>query len=146
MQNNLSPGFISVEEAVKLIASDTRSNPVVDVNFMLNNIPFLRVNGNFNIKLLRRNEKGAVVENGSKFVQIANEWELAQLKHAIVEKKKELTGKDIDPETIGVRAMTTAIDEETNPQGRLSVNDKPMTKFGDPTTTGERNITKDGEY
>jgi len=139
---SLPAGFISIEDAVELIESDKRDNPVVDTAFMLRGLPYLRVNGNYNIKLLKRDENGRIVENGSKFVQIASEWERAQLEHAIVEhyKKTSRDHREIDPATIGLASLTTTIDEDKNPTGRLSVNDQPMTKYGDPTSGGEKTV------
>ena len=49
MNNNIPNGFISVEDAISLIESDTRSNAKVDTAFLLRNLPYLRVDGNYTI-------------------------------------------------------------------------------------------------
>lgn len=142
MQNNLPNGFVTIEEAIKLIESDTRKDPVVDTAFLVNGLPYLRVNGNYNIKLLSRNDDGKIVSKGNVYVQIKSEWERSNLEHAIIEHYKEtsLNHTVIDPEKIGIRSITTAKDEDTNPTGRAMVNPTPMTKFGDPTTGGTRDV------
>lgn len=112
MQEQLPVGFISVDDAIKLINSDTRSDAKVDTQFLLNNLPFLREDTNYNIKKLKtiktpagpRHEK-----NGCVFVHISNEYEKAILEHAIVEHYKEMSRTNIDPRQIGVHKVTTEV-------------------------------------
>lgn len=132
---NIPLGFITVEEAIKLIESDTRSNAKVDISFLLRNLPFLRVDGNYTIKKLRH-EKGRVVPDGEAFVHIDSDYRRAMLEHAIVEHYKQVTGREIDPNTIGLRTMTTAVDDEENPGGRVVRNKKSKTKMGDAIVSG----------
>ena len=136
MQNgNIPLGFISVEEAIKLIESDTRTNAKVNVSFLLRNLPFLRVDGNYTIKKLKH-ENGKVVPDGESFVHIDSDYHRAMLEHAIVEHYKQVTGREIDPNTIGLRTMTTAVDDEENPGGRVVRNKKSKTKMGDAIVSG----------
>lgn len=134
-------GFISIDEAIALIDKDTRTNAVVDADFLLRSLPYLRVNGNYNIKLLKNDGK-KIVSNGSVFVQIATEWDRSRLEHAIVEHYKRATGREVDPNTIGLRNLTTARDDKKNPSGRLIVDDKPMTNYGDSTEGGYREVNE----
>ena len=136
MENNLSNGFISVEGAIALIQKDTRTNATVDVAFLVKNIPWLEKNRNFTIKLLRH-ENGKIVENGIKYVAIENDYQKEMLKHAIVQHYKDLSGRDIDPETIGVRRITTAV-EDDNPKGRPRVNKTSKTNIGDTIMSEDR--------
>lgn len=135
-------GFITVDEAIALIEKDDRKNAVVDTRFLLRNLPYLRVNGNYNIKLLTRDDAGKIIDNGSAFVQIATEWDRSRLEHAIVKHYSDVTGREINPETIGLRSMTTAKDEDDNPTGVLKRNKKPMTKYGDSTNGGSKEVTE----
>lgn len=136
---NLPHGFVSVEEAIKLIESDTRKEPVVDVLFMVNNLPYLRVNGNFNIKLLTKKD-GKIVDNGSRFVQIESDFQRITLEHALTEHYKQATGKEIDPGQIGLSSITAAYDDNGGSTVQPRLNDKPMTKFGDPTIGGTQDV------
>ena len=133
--NNLPTGFISVEKAIELIQSDTRSNAKVDTAFLLRNLPYLRVDGNYTIKKLKH-ENGKVVEDGEEFVQIDSDYHRAMLEHAIVDHYKMVTGHDIDPEQIGIKKLSTAVDDEQNPQGRITRNKNSKTKIGDSLVSG----------
>lgn len=133
--NNLPNGFISVMDAIALIESDSRSDAKVDTAFLLRNLPYLRVDGNYNIKKLKH-ENGKVVEDGEVYVTVSSEYEKAMLEHAITEHYKNVTGRIVDPEKIGLRSVTTAVDDEKNAGGRLMVNDKPMIKAGDDIVSG----------
>ena len=53
-KNNLSPGFITVDDAVELIKSDTRENPIVDMDYLVAHIVWIEANHNFRIPKIRR--------------------------------------------------------------------------------------------
>ena len=133
--NNLPNGFITVADAIKLIESDSRSDAKVDTAFLLSNLPYLRVDGNYNINKLKH-ENGKVVEDGNVFVTISSEYDKAMLEHAITEHYKNVTGRVVDPEKIGLRSITTTVDDEKNANGYLMANDKPMIKAGDDIVSG----------
>lgn len=135
MNNELPIGFISVEEAIKLIESDSRTNARVDAQFLLDNLPYLRVDGNYTIKKLKH-VKGKIEEDGEDTVHIFSEYQRAMLEHCIVEHWKQATGRDIDPEQIGIRKLTTAVDDEKNPQGRIANNTESDIKLGDALNSG----------
>ena len=75
-------------------------------------------------------------------MQIATEYERAILQHAITEHYKNVTGRIIDPDTIGLRSMTTAVDDEKNPSGRISKNEKPLIKAGEDLGSATRTVTE----
>lgn len=137
MDNNQPKGFISVEEAIALIQKDTRTNATVDVAFLVKNLPWLERNKNYTIKLLRH-ENGKVVDNGIRYVFVKSDYEKELLKHAIVQHYTDLSGKMIDPDTIGIRKITTAVDADNNPGGRPMVNKDSTTKIGDNIVSEER--------
>lgn len=143
MQNtNLPNGFIPVMDAIKLIESDSRTDAKVDTAFLLRNLPYLRVDGNYNIKKLKHVD-GKVVEDGEVYVMVASEYEKAMLEHAITEHYKNVTGRVVDPEKIGLRSITTAVDDEKNANGYLMNNDKPMIKAGDDLVSGVNQTVKE---
>lgn len=143
MQNsNLPNGFVTVADAIKLIESDSRTDAKVDTAFLLRNLPYLRVDGNYNIKKLKH-ENGKVVEDGEVFVMIASEYERAMLEHAITEHYKNVTGRVVNPESIGLRSITTAVDDEKNANGYLMNNDKPMIKAGEDIVSGVNQTVKE---
>lgn len=135
MNNNIPTGFISVEDAIRLIESDTRSNAKVDTAFLLRNLPYLRVDGNYTIKKLKHKD-GKVVPAGETFVHISSDYQRSMLEHAIVEHYKMVTGRDIDPQTIGVKKLMTTVDDEKNVAGRILPNTESATKIGDNLVSG----------
>lgn len=140
---NLTPGFISVEDAIKLIQSDTRQNPVVDMDWLVAHVVWLDKNGpahNFRIPKIRRlaadeirtNAYGKTIEyeqTGSVYVAINKPLENELLKDAILSKYRELVGHEYKTRT--VKAVTTVADDA---QGRAAVqprtNTKPIAKEG----------------
>lgn len=141
-KSNLPNGFIELPDAIKLIESDKRSDAKVDTNFLLQNLPYLRVDGNYNIKKLKH-ENGRVVEDGEVYVTIHSEYEKAMLEHAITEHYRNVTGVTVEPEKIGLRSVTTAVDDEKNANGYLMNNDKPMVKPGDDLVSGVNQSIKE---
>ena len=131
---NLLPGFITVEDAVALINEDARTNATVDTDFMVAGLPYLRVGGNFNVRLMKTDPTKGAVYNGEKFVQINSEYELAMLEHAIVEHYKQATGRELDLNK-RTRSLSTTVDDEKNPQAQIVAQEKPMTKAGEDITT-----------
>lgn len=142
MENNLPHGFIPVEEAIKLINEDSRTDAKVDTKFLLSGLPYLRVGGTFNIRLMKHVD-GKAVYNGERFVQIASEYERAMLEHAVVEHYKAMSGNmnfKYDTENAPTRSLSTAVDDEENPSGRIVKQKKPMTKSGEDIT--DHGVTK----
>ena len=141
MQNNDLPvGCISVDEAIKLINSDTRTDAKVDTEFLLRNLPYLRPDGTYTIKKLRT-ENGRLIEDGNTTAIVRTEYEKTILEHAIVEHYKKMTTRqDFDPDTIGLRSITTTVDEETNIGAHLMRNKKPLIKPGEDLGSGSKNI------
>lgn len=151
------PGFISVEDAVKLIESDTRSNPVVDMDYLVSKIVWIEVNHNFRIPKIKRlkpeevhrTKRGKIVEYetiGEVNVSVDTAYQKEYLKKAILDKYRELVGHEY--KEAGVRAVSTVADDA---QGRAAVqprtNVKPIAKegslIGEGTTmdTNGQNLT-----
>lgn len=153
----LSPGFVTVDEAVKLIKSDTRQNPVVDMDYLVGHIIWIEAKHNFRIPKIRRlapdeiytTKRGKVVEYeniGDVYVYIDTNYERELLKKTILDKFRELVGHEY--RELGVKARSTVADDA---QGKSAVqprdNTKPIAKegaiIGDGTTvdTNGQNIT-----
>lgn len=112
--------LLDVEEAVTLIQSDTRSNPVVDIAYEVNSLPYLQAGRTFNIKLLKRDTDGRIVSNGSVFVAVNSEYERARLEHEIVEhyKQNSRNHETIDPSRIGIHSKSSVVENGVNNTGR----------------------------
>ena len=152
--NNLSPGFISIDDAVDLIKSDTREKPVVDMDYLVTKTVWIEVNHNFRIPKIRRltpeevyrTKRGKIVEyenTGDAYVAINTSFEKELLKKTIFDKYRELVGHEY--KEAGVRSVSTVADDA---QGRAAVqpraNAKPIAKEGSVISGGET-ITSNGE-
>ena len=145
-QNNLSPGFVPVEEAVELIKSDTRENPVVDMDYLTSHTVWIESNHNFRIPKIRRlapdeirkTKRGKVIEYeniGDVYVYIATNYEKELLKKTILDKFRELVGHEY--KQMGVRARSTVADDA---EGRAAVRprpNKPIAKEGQSIGSGD---------
>lgn len=151
--NNLAPGFISVDEACEIIKSDTDANPVVDMDYLAAHDNWIEVGHNFRIPKIRRlnkteiyrTKRGKIVEfenTGDIYVYLATAFEAELLKKTIYDKFKELTGHEF--KQAGVIARSTVADDA---QGTAAVRPRantPIAKEG--ATIGEGTTqTSNGE-
>lgn len=150
---NLAPGFIKVDDAVKLIQSDTRENPVVDMDYLVSRIKWVETAHNFRIPKIRRlkpeeiyrTKRGKTVEYenvGDVYIYIATNFEKELVRKTILDKFRELVGHEYKEQTI--RAMSTVADDA---QGRAAVKpraNKPIAKEGSLIGEGAT-VTSNGE-
>lgn len=152
--NELRPGFMSIPEACDLINSDTRSNPVVDMDYLVAHLVWIETNRNFRIpkikrlkkEEIRRTKRGKIIEYeniGDVYVEVNTNYEKELLKKTILDKYRELVGHEY--KEISVRARSTVADDA---QGKAAVqprsNSKPIAKEGAVIGGGEV-ITSNGE-
>lgn len=147
MQPTLSPGFEEIDTVVELIKSDTRENPVVDMDYLVAHIKWIETAHNFRIPKIRRlkpeevhkTKRGKLVEYeniGDVYVYVATNFEKELLRKTILDKFRELVGHEY--REVGVRARSTVADDA---QGRAAVqprnNSKPIAKEGAVIGGGE---------
>lgn len=131
-QQTLPKGFLSFDEAIKLIQAETRDNPRVDISRLTKNLKWLEAKHNFTIFLIKRAENGVIVPDGNRPVQIATEYEKTTMEHTIREKYKELARRAYSDD--GSRRITTMVtDAESggNSMGRPIENTESEIKVGD---------------
>ena len=133
----LPKDFLSVDEAVALINSDTRENPVVDTDYLMQHALWLEKSHNFNIPLLRRDNLGRVVKAGHRYVFVESDYDRTILEKAIVDKYRELASRDFDESRRVKNYSTVVTDGETgvndNPSGRRMVDTSDrITRYGEP--------------
>ena len=155
--SNLPPGFSSIEDVVELIKSDTRENPVVDMDWLVAHKVWLDKNGpahNFRIPKIRRlkpeevyrTKRGKLVEYehiGDVYVAINTAFENELLKKTIEDKYRELVGHEY--KTLVVKGVSTVADDA---QGRNAVRpraNKPLAKEGQTIGGGEVS-TSNGDF
>ena len=149
VQNGVAPGFTPLDEAVAIIKSDTRQHPVVDMDYIITRIKWIEAQSNFRIPKVRRlapeemyrTPRGKIVEyekDGEINVQINTNFEKELLRKTILDKYRELVGKEY--QEIVTRGRSTVADDA---QGRDAVrprNNTPNTKAGD-TIGGDNGVT-----
>ena len=152
-ESNLSPGFSTVDEAVALIKSDTRENPVVDMDYIVNKTVWIETNHNFRIPKVRRlkpeevyrTKRGKTIEyehTGDCYVYIATNFEKELLKKTILDKYRELVGHEY--REAGLRATSTVADDAQGKDAVRPRSNKPIAKEGAYIGGGET-ITSNGE-
>lgn len=130
--------FISVEKAINLIESHTKEEPVVDFRFLADNVGRIRTARNFTIKLVSKDKDGKVSHLAPVFVGIVNDYEKENLRHAIVKKYTELTGKEIEVAAIGLKSISSISDRKSSVRPRAEATMR--TKLGETLHSGSHNI------
>lgn len=152
-EDNLSPGFIKVKKAVELIESDTRDNPVVDMDYLVSRLKWVETGWNFRIPLIKRlaekdiykTKRGKIVEYehiGDVYIYIATNYDKELVKKTILDKFRELVGHEYREDIL--RATSTVADDG---QGRDAVRpraNKPIAKEGASIGSGET-VNSNGE-
>lgn len=141
--NNIPIGHISVDDAVKLIKQDSRQNPIVDMDYLIQHIVWLDRNGEaktFRIPKVRRlkpeevykTRTGKIVDyetTGEANVFINTPFERELLKQTIRDKYREEVGHEYQAKT--VRAFSTVADDAQGTNAvRPRANTKPIAKEG----------------
>lgn len=106
-QGALPKEFLSFDDAIKLIQSDTRKDPKVDIQFIVRNFTYINPGHTFTLKLLKRDTSGKIVPNGVRYVILANQYEATTFEHTVAEKYKELTKQELKGGP--VRKMSTMV-------------------------------------
>lgn len=141
--NNLPKGFISAEQAIKLIGKHTKSKPIVDIEFLMGNVIYNRLHSahNATIKLMTKSEDGKYHADTSIFTVLVNTRDLENFKYAIVEKYREVSGRNIDVNTCSLRQLTTQVDDLQGETEVARVNRKSKAKPGVKATQAVADTT-----
>lgn len=131
-QGALPKGFLSYDEALKLIQAETRDNPRVDISRLAKNLKWLEAKHNFSIFMLKRDANGTIVPNGNRPVQIVNDYEKTTLEHVIREKYKELARREYQGEGVHkISTMVTDAESGGNAMGQPIENTESKIQVGD---------------
>lgn len=159
MQDNtqLAKDELSLEQATKLIQADTPSNATVDLQWLANNIDYIREFNNFRIPIARNATKEEIAErvemrrqhpgyrvspititNADAYVRVKDIYTKEALKKVIREAYRDHTKREL--ETDKVHNKTTVFDPEHNTQSRVQSGKNEGTKKGEDLGNGE--VTK----
>lgn len=147
----LPPGYLSIDEAVKLIKSDSRDNPVVDMDYLAAHVVWLDRNGpahGFRIPKVRKlapneiykTKRGKIIYEehiGDANVFIMNAFENELLKKTILDKYREMTGREY--QALSNRGVSTVADDAQGTNAVKPRSNKPLAKDG--ANIGEGGIT-----
>jgi len=112
-QGSLPNGFVSFDQAIKMIQEFDRQHPKFDMDFVVQNFAYIAPAHTFNFPLVTVDQNGRWKQNGKHvYVLLANEYEAATFEHAISEKYREILGRELD--TKPVHNYTTAITDAEN--------------------------------
>lgn len=136
--SKLPAGHISVEDAIKLIEKHTTKKPLVDLEFLKNNIKFMNSAHNYTIKLMQQDVGGKYYSGMHVAAVVRTDRDLENLKFAIKEAYKKATGRLVEPEK-EVRAITTQVNDKAGSSSKLRVNKDSKAAFGAKIESG--NIT-----
>lgn len=141
MQPTLPKDFLSLEKAVELINSDTRSDAKVDTKWLIHHIDWIEEAHNFRIPLLKTTQDKKLVRTGSRYVEIRTSYDKEVLKKTIRDHYRDLVGREYEaPKT---RAVSTVADEEQGGGTVRPRKSKSIAKEG--TVITSETITTNGE-
>lgn len=147
--NSLPNGFISVEQAVELIKSNTFDKPVVDINYLCGHLDWCEVAHNFNIprvrlatvdeyKALLKKYPGRrpseLIRLGIDTVTLRSNYEVEYLKKTIKDNYAKCSGHQYKP--IKTRGTTTVKDQESSDSVAPRRTKKTVAKEGDTIGVG----------
>lgn len=135
MQPTLPNGFITIEDAVKLIQSDTRSDAKVDTSWLVKHIDWVEEAHNFRIPLMKTTSDKKVISIGSKYVEIMTSYDKEVLKKAIRDHYRDMVGREYDAPI--TKAVSTVADEEQSGGDVRPRKSKSIAKEGAVIGTGE---------
>lgn len=135
MQPTLPNGFITIEDAVKLIQSDTRSDAKVDTSWLVKHIDWVEEAHNFRIPLMKTTSDKKVVSVGSKYVAVTTSYEKEVLKKAIRDHYRDMVGREYAAPV--TKAVSTVADEEQTGGNVRPRKSKSIAKEGAVIGTGE---------
>ena len=157
-KNDLPKGFISVEEAVKLIESNTFDNPTVDIKKLASSTDWIELKHNFAIKKVRLITKeeyaeklkqfpgrrpSELVSMGVETVTLRSAYEVELLKKAIYDNYKKVSGHMFSPKT--TRGITTVADQESGGRVTPRAPKKTIAKEGDIIGAGSTSTTNSAD-
>lgn len=139
MDVKLPDGHISTDDAIKLIEKHSAKKPLVDLEFLMNNIPYMNSAHNYTIKLMQKDSKGNYYSGTHVAAVVRTDRELENLKYAIKEAHKKTTGRVVDPEK-KVQAITTQIDDKNGTTEKARANTKSKAVYGAKIESGSATV------
>lgn len=142
--DKLPNNHFKVEEIVKVLKKHTAKNPVVDLQFLMDNLQFMDTARNYTIKLVKKDAKtGEVKSFGHVVVVVEKNLDLELLKDEIKKTYKRVTGQFVEPEK-KVVAKTTQVDDLNGSNSDIRINKKSKAAYGKKIESGDMVVDKAG--
>lgn len=134
--------FLTLKEAIDFINTDTRTNPTVDDVRLGAALEYLEQNQrggemNFNLFPIGVDENGKKVQKPALYVRLKGPREANELRYAIEDHIKNLSGRTINAETLGLHKKTTTIEDAGGFKNNPRENVTSKLKYMDDLSTGE---------
>lgn len=157
-KNNLPTGFISVDEAVELIKSNTFEEPTVDIKRLAGSVDWIEVSHNFaihKVRLITKEEykerlkqrpgrkPNELVSKGVANVMLRSSYEVELLKKTIYDNYKKVSGRMFSPKV--TRGITTVIDQEAGATEAPRSTKKTIAKEGEIIGSGSTSTTNSAD-
>lgn len=153
MQPTNLKDFPSVDEAVKLIQSDSRENPVVDMDWLISHTRRIEAGRNFRIPRIRAlkpeeqwtdkmGNKHLIENIGSITVPVNSNYEKELLKKTIHDKYYEFTHKEY--KELKTRGISTVVDDSEGATAATPRARTPMAKEGEALGSGTITTNAEG--
>ena len=148
-RSSLPNGFITVEDAVDLIKTNTFETPTVDIKYLVGHLDWVEVAHNFRIPKVRLVTKEEYAELLKKFpgrrpseltsvadeyVTLRTSYEVELLKKTIRDNYRNITGHAYNK--ADTRGITTVIDEEKGTDAAPRATKNTIAKEGSVIGTG----------
>lgn len=137
----LPNGHFKVDEIVKLLEKHTAKKPVVDLDFLVDNMPLMNEARNYTVKIVQKDENGEWYSPAHVVAVIQNTRDLEVLKDAIRKTNKRIHGTTPEPEK-KVRAITTAVDDLDGERAVNRRNTKSRAAYGKKMASGRLTVEK----
>lgn len=157
-KNSLPNGFISIEDAVKLIENNTFDEPTVDIKYLAKSLDWVEVAHNFRIPKVRLITKeeymealkkrpgkrpNELIKRGSETVTVRTAYEAELLKKTIKDNYRKTAGKEYQPQI--TRGISTVADQDMGSDVTPRATKKTIAKEGSIIGTGSISTTNSAD-
>lgn len=157
-KKQLPKGFIEVEDAVKLIKSNTFDNPTVDIRYLALRTLWIEVNHNLaipKVRLITKEEYAEklakrpgrrpkeLVSMGKANIMLRSSYDVELIKKTILDNFKETSGHDYVP--VLTRGVTTVSDQEDGGNVTPRKTKKTIAKEGELISSGKVDTTNSAD-
>ena len=153
-KNSLPNGFVTVDEAVELIKTNTFDKPTVNIKWLVAHLDWVEEQHNFNIpkvRLITKEEYAQYMEDhhgrrpnelvriGSVFVMVRTSYEKELIKKTIRENYRDVSGHEYQKPI--TRGVSTVKDEETGGSERPRASKRTIAKEGEIIGVSKDSVT-----